>query len=105
MSNREQCSQEIGMKTKGMKQNQIVAPKTETPAITNEPANAANGGAPEWKINGWINRTKTGKSITVSMVDDNGESVLMGFINITQLIKIVNGQITGTPIKCPPDIE
>ena len=61
---------------------------------TNEPA--------EWEIGGWLNRNKNGNSIIVSGLDENGESVLMGFINVKQIEKLLAGEIKGTPFKMPP---
>ena len=60
-----------------------------------------NGIKKDWEIHGWINRTKTGKSFTVSMVNENGESALLGFVNLKQIEKLLAGDISGTPIKCP----
>lgn len=55
----------------------------------------------DWRVVGWINANANGKTYTVSEIDENGDSTLLGFANAKTLDRMANGEISGCPIKMP----
>lgn len=52
----------------------------------------------DWETVGWLNETSNENVLTVSTSDGQ----LFGFINLKTFNKFVDGEITGVPIKKPP---
>lgn len=61
---------------------------------------------PDWDVVGWISKTKSEKTYTITGIDDEtGESFLIGFVRKETLAKLTDGNINGVPIKTPPNVE
>ena len=88
---------------KNTMKNLKAKPKIESEKTMNAPTPEIK--KPDWKVNGWLNRNKSGNTLIASGIDDDtGESFIIGFISIKTLEKVLRGEISGVPIKTPPEM-
>lgn len=63
-----------------------------------------NKQADDWELKGWLNRSKSGKMIKISLL--NGEdSIFLGLVSVKQVERLLADEVKGVAIKTPPEQE
>lgn len=65
-------------------------------------AKAPKREADDWSLEGWLNISKSGKMVKVSRVNGE-ESEFIGLVSVRQIERLLAQEITGVPIKLPPE--
>lgn len=79
--------------------------KTETGARQGklEPEKTKNQ-ADDWELKGWLNMSKSGKMLKVSLI--NGEdSIFLGLVSVKQVERLLADEVKGVAIKTPPESD
>lgn len=66
-------------------------------------AKAPKREADDWSLEGWLNLSKSGKMVKVTRQQEGGEADFIGLVSVKQLERLLAQEITGTPIKMPPE--
>lgn len=61
----------------------------------------SKGQADDWELKGWLNMSKSGNMIKVSL-GEGEQTEFVGLVSVKQMSRLMDGDISGTPIKMPP---